>query len=141
MTTSHSSRPIYETPTDLANEQAVVDLLAAKWGCVFRKLPMQYRIDFMAFRDEKPVAVVEVKKRNAKYPEMMISLQKVLSGLQLSEFLRVPFLMVYAFPGEIFYKQIEQGKFNVSWGGRKDRADAQDMEPMIMLELEGMNKI
>ena len=46
------ARPMYETETDRRKEQALADAFAAH-GYDFYKLPIQYRLDFVVFKDNK----------------------------------------------------------------------------------------
>ena len=125
------SRPLYETAQHLDRETKVIEQVKAKWNCEVRKLPIAYRLDYILLRDKKPVAVMEIKCRNAIYEEMYLSLHKCMAGRELSKTMRVPFLLVYEFAGKgIYWHSIGDEPLELAVGGRTDRGDWQDIEPM-----------
>lgn len=125
-------RPLYESPTDLANELDVAGVLAARWKVSPHKLPISYGVDFGLFRDGAPVAWAEIKCRtNARdrYATYCIALGKAQAGLTLSRVTGRPFAIVVRWTdclGYLIVKSIE----DIRWGGRRDRGDAADLEPM-----------
>jgi hypothetical protein len=126
-------RPLYESPTDLANELDVAGVLAARWKVSPCKLPISYGVDFGLFRDGAPVAWAEIKCRtNARdrYATYCIALGKAQAGLMLSRATGRPFAIVVRWTDRLGYlivKSIE----DIRWGGRRDRGDSADLEPMV----------
>ena len=47
-------RPMYESKENLSNEQQVKKGIEDRFHVELNKLPISYRMDFMAFRDGKP---------------------------------------------------------------------------------------
>ena len=79
------ARPMYETDADRKKEQALADAFK-QHGYDFYKLPIQYRLDFVVFKDNKAKAFIEVKHRNVRllqYDTAMISLSKVIQATRL----------------------------------------------------------
>ena len=133
-------RPLYENAQTLKAEQGVAKQLEARWRCNLLKLPISYRADYMAIR-EKPVAIIEIKCRNRMYAKMFLSLHKFLEAKALATQLKVPFLLVYGFPEGIYWGNVTHYPLEVQVGGRTDRGDWQDTEPMQMFELEGFKRL
>lgn len=137
-------RPMYENESTLKAEREVAQQLEKRWRCKLIKLPISYRADYLAFRD-KPVAVIEIKCRNRKYPKMFLSLHKFLEARGLARSLstdrEVPFILVYGFPEGIWWGNVTNYPLDIEVGGRADRGDWQDTEPMQMFDLTGFKKL
>ncbi len=123
------SRPMYETEADRRKEQALADAFA-RHGYDFYKLPIQYRLDFVVFKDGAAKAFVEVKHRNVRllqYNTAMISLSKVIQARLLTQHTGLPAYLLNVYKDNIaridFANDYEIGK-----GGRSDRGDAQDAD-------------
>ena len=126
-------RPRYERPRDLTNEQRVAARMKER-GIELHKLPMSYRLDFAMFRDSKLRGFAETKARNNRfrsYPTLMISLGKVMAARQLAEIsdTRSVFL------DEIVWCDFAS-PFEVAMGGRWDRGDDDDVEPVAHYRIE-----
>ena len=141
-------RPIYETQKDLANENSMKAILEAKWQCELNKCPMKYNVEWFAKRGKDYVAFVEFKHRHTlsfdKYPRYMMSLDKWIRAQELSKEVRVPFIMVITFAegtyyGVFNYNDVHDTKY--MFGGRYDRGDPQDVEPMVLLPLKKFIKL
>ena len=57
---------IYENKDDYNNEQRMADMLAEKWKCKMLRQKKLSRFDFIAYRENKPLAFLEFRKRNQK---------------------------------------------------------------------------
>lgn len=128
------ARPFYEDENDRRREADVVRKLMSPNDTI-QKLPIRYGVDFMIFRNETPFKWVEVKCRNNpkdQYPDLMISVAKIVGGINLSEKTGIPFVLVIDWSDCICSLRIyNTDGFKMSWGGRADRNDAQDMEPVF----------
>lgn len=141
-------RPIYESQVDLTHENKMKTFLEAKWNCTLHKVPLKYQVDWMAMRGKDPMAFVEFKHREKlsidAYPRYMISLDKWMKAKQLCKEVEIPFIMVITFTEGTYYGVFaHNGLHDVTYGfgGRYDRGDAQDVEPMIYLPLKKFMKI
>lgn len=132
------SRPIYETKEDLRNERRIMQMFR-DLGVQCEKLPRSYHLDFCVkglpiFNAE--LAWFEYKRRNINwgdYPDIFVSLNKAMKARELpgsSYFIvetndammitdfRIPFVD------------------NISFGGRTDRGDWQDVEPVVNIPIK-----
>ena len=141
-------RPIYESQVDLTPENKMKTFLEAKWNCTLHKVPLKYQVDWLAMRGKDPMAFVEFKHREKlsinAYPRYMISLDKWMKAKQLCKEVEIPFIMVITFTEGTYYGVFaHNGLHDVTYGfgGRYDRGDAQDVEPMIYLPLKKFMKI
>lgn len=129
-------RPQYESEKDLIAERAVIK--TAFPNDSIQKIPKSYGADFVVDRNGKLLCWVEVKCRNAFYAQPFISLQKMLKSVELSERTLRPFYLIFSFPNDqMFAKQVTRADLvNLQMGGRKDRGDWQDVEPMVMFKIK-----
>lgn len=137
-------RPIYESPADLQNEKDVVEKLTQSWGIIFHKLPMSYHIDWLMVKDGNPRGFAELKcRRNdrQKYPTFMISLAKWMRGKELAHELSIPFIIIVRWNDGIFFHKAGTSPVTFGFGGRSDRGDSQDVEPVVYIGTEHFQKI
>ncbi len=126
-------RPLYENQIDLSNEAGVVARLCAEWGCQSLKLPMQYRVDFAITKDSRVKAWLEVKCRSRLYSEMILSAGKFMAGQQLAQSTDKPFVVAFCINDHIYWRDCSDDQPEICVGGRTDRGDWQDTEPIVML--------
>jgi hypothetical protein len=132
-------RPLYESQSDLQNEFAVAALLAKRWSCEFRKLPIKYGVDFAVCQGRDIVAFAEIKCRSYSYSQLdrlggyMVSAHKWAVGLTLSRSFDVPLVLIVRLTDGIFWTKDTSGKLVM--GGRSDRGDEQDIEPCVLLPM------
>jgi len=130
------SRPIYETPADLVNERRVADALLERWRCNAVKLPRRYEIDYALSRGNRVMAWAEVKCRTnprEQYPTYMVALGKVLTGLNLSQRTNLPFMLVVQWTDSLGWVTPTFDAIHI--GGRHDRGDREDEEPMVHIPI------
>ena len=123
------ARPMYETETDRRKEQALADAFAAH-GYDFYKLPIQYRLDFVVFKDNKAKAFIEVKHRNVRllqYDTAMVSLSKVIQARTLTQHTGLPAYLLNVYKDNIARFDFA-GDYEIGKGGRSDRGDPQDAD-------------
>lgn len=128
-------RKRYENPASLEAERLVATTLESRWNCKLAKMPIAYHIDWMALRDNKPVAFMELKCRTnprEQYPTFMLSFAKWQHGIQMGSTAAVPFIVSVQWTDGLFYLPVDNTTpFDLGYGGRKDRGDWQDMEPVV----------
>ncbi len=130
-------RPRYERPRDLVNERKVAERMAQR-GIELRKLPISYRLDFAMFRDGKLRGFAEVKTRNNRhdtYPTLMISLGKVMAARQLAEVSETRSVLLVQHLDGLYWCNFAS-PFEVAMGGRWDRGDDDDVEPVAHFPIE-----
>jgi hypothetical protein len=140
-----SERPKYESKSDIEFETQVASHLAAVWTADAVKLPRFYKCDWALRRGKKVAALLEIKcRKNAadKYPTIILSSDKWSYLRQMDAALNVPALFVAKFTDGIRYiRPATSHNFTVEMGGRFDRGDWQDMEPVIHIPISEMIKI
>jgi hypothetical protein len=134
-------RPYYENQRDLSNEHLVATILKEK-GIDLVKMPVSYRLDFAILRKGKVRGFAEVKTRNNrhnKYPTLMISLGKVMAARQLSEVTGTPSFLLVKFLDGLYWCNFAS-PFNLEIGGRTDRQDAADIEPVAHFAISAFRR-
>jgi len=124
-------RPYYENQRDLTNENLVATALKEK-GMDLVKMPVSYRLDFAMLRKGRVFGFAEVKTRNNrhdKYPTLMISLGKVMAARQLSEVTGTRSILLVKFLDGLYWCDFAS-PFDLEIGGRTDRQDDADIEPV-----------
>ena len=138
-------RQIYETRIDLDNEKSICKTIEAACGLRLKKLSIKYNLDFIGFRNGKAVAVIEVKKRHnrySKYPTVILSLAKYNRGVEFYQINDLKFIFCVQFEdGYFFYEYQNEDRFDVQIGGRTDRNDDQDIEPVMHIPIVRMKKL
>ena len=133
-------RPRYESEADRRNEREIIDVACRAWNCEAYKLPIAYKLDFALIRDGRIHAFAEVKKRTCKksqYPTFMLAYQKVLAARQFS----VPTFLIVGWVDQIGFARFDSDVEYIGIGGRRDRADADDVEPQAFFNVKGFKKI
>lgn len=132
-------RPIYETLADRGREAEFSLLLSQKFKCTFSKLPIRYGLDFSAVRDGRVVAFVETKVRTnpvGQYPTYMISSGKLMHADALSRATGLKCILAVRWADAWGYTELAMGpSVTVSIGGRVDRGDEQDIEPVCLIPI------
>ena len=133
------SRPFYETKRDRTNEIAAIKMMVGDKYDI-RKLPVQYNVDFALFKDQKLAYWVEVKcptHTKDKYPTFIISAAKIIKGYDLSQKTGAPFVFVVRWSDAIGHYRVDTlNGIPIKWGGRTDRNDDQDQEPLFFIPIK-----
>ncbi len=138
-------RPIYETTETHSKELKIANFVADKWKCAMTKTPLRYCVDFMAVRDGLVVAFVEIKCRNYSWEKIngwggyMFSLGKYIESKAMAEATGVPFILIVETTTGLYHQIFKTWDKNpaVQLGGRTDRSDWQDLEPVVILPCAG----
>jgi hypothetical protein len=137
-----SERPQYETTDDIVRETEVAKHLADKWSLSAIKLRKGYKCDWAFLRNTKVTALVEIKCRtNAsdKYPTVILSADKWAYLVHIDAALNIPAYFIVRFTDSIRHiRPAKYHNFNIRMGGRYDRGDWQDMEPVVHIPIESM---
>ena len=140
-------RPRYESPEDLKNEKEIADFVERKYGIMLRKMPDRYYIDFMAFKDQSAVGVVEIKRRYrtvGKFSTLFLNLDKWTHGTKFFYDHGLPVSFVVGFDDGIYrykYQTEDKQMFQIKFAGREDRGDPQDMEPVVQIPIGRLEKL
>lgn len=132
-------RLIYENTETRANERETSKRLEEKWSCGLVKLPRHYVMDYAAVRNDKVVSFVEIKCRtNAMehYPTYMVAAHKPLKANELYMTFRLPSFLVVQWTDALGYVDFQKAGYDLRIGGRKDRNDPADQEPVLHIPVE-----
>lgn len=128
-------RPMYENNATLEAERKAIMRYAKAWNYDVRKLPIRYNVDYAMLNQSSITAWAEIKCRNVdvnQYPTLMISAEKIWSGLRMSAISNIPFILIIEWLDVLGALEVKkEHTLDVRIAGRKDRDDWQDMEPMI----------
>lgn len=136
-------RPTYETSADIDAETEVALLVAERWKATAHKLKKFYSTDWALIRNEVVMAFIEIKCRNNprdKYPTLILSLDKVISMKNLASVSGKPVFLVVKYTDAICYTQNLRPE-SIRLGGRTDRNDAQDIEPVIHIPVRNFKTL
>lgn len=131
-------RPLYESEQNRLDEREAARKIALRKGWQIQKLPMQYRLDYALVDHAKTVkAFLEVKRRHnlrAKYDTFMISLSKYTAALHLTHDTGVPCWFAVQWDDSLeLWRVREEMAVQFSVGGRVDRNDSEDIEPVVLI--------
>lgn len=133
-------RPVYENQQTLELERLAISTFADQFDVQPVKLPISYNIDYACLSGELLMFWAEVKNRN--YPHnafetFSISAKKILNGLHLRHLSGKGFYLVVQWTNALGYVQVtREMSQDIRFGGRKDRADWQDQEPMVHIPID-----
>ena len=136
-------RPTYETSEDLSKEALAIKKFIASFGeaVAFEKLPIQYKMDFCLIDDETVCTFVEVKCRTNKktaYSTYIISMSKVVVAKAYSD-IGIKCILLVQWTDEMGWVDLSNNEWPVKIGGRKDRGDWQDIEPVAHIPISEFN--
>ena len=140
------NRPLYENSDHLDKEFAVMQKVCNAWNCSATKLPIKYGLDFSISRDGGIVGFCEIKCRTKPFGAFAggytISLDKMMAAKRLIEITGLPVALIVDCPDGIFYTKFASiTKFGIIHGGRSDRNDWQDIEPMAIIPFNSFKKL
>ena len=138
-------RPTYETSEDLNKETLAIKKFIASFGrkgsVNFAKLPMQYRMDFCLLDNGKIRTFVAVKCRTNKktaYSTYIISMSKVVAAKSYSD-IGINCILLVQWADQMGWIDMLNNKWDAKIGGRKDRGDWQDIEPVVHIPISEFN--
>ena len=131
-------RPYYETEHNLNQEKEVVKIMSEEWRSHFYKLPISYHLDYALVRDNRMRGFAEIKCRTNRvdtYPTYMISLLKLIKANELSAETGLPCLLLVQWIDWLGWTTFDMD-YELSYGGRKDRGDGSDVEPVAHFPID-----
>lgn len=130
---------MYETDEDLAREKVVIGKLARLLGCKPMKLPPErYFVDHALLQGNEVYAFAEAKVRHKEYDSYIISLHKWMWLERFAEHAQNASILVVQWPTKLGCVSVlpENCHRVATWGGRWDRGDWRDQEPMIRVPFD-----
>lgn len=137
------NRPYYENADDRRNEKEIASKLEAAWGCTLTKLPLDYRVDYVATRGGIK-ALIEIKRRRVSintYPTIMLSMHKVFYARQFAEMCGAQPIFVVQYDDALVSINLNEKPDSIDTGGRKDRGDDQDIEIVYHYSIDRLKLI
>jgi len=135
------ARPVYETRYNQGREWQAIIRFGQKYGRKPVKMPKFYHVDYAMTEKDTPkiTSWVEVKCRENprdKYPTLILSVHKVQQGVQLANLTNLPFVLFVEWSDWAGHMRVDDDhRFHVSLGGRYDRNDPQDVEPVFEIPI------
>lgn len=133
------TRQSYETEENLVKEREIADFIEVLWDAKLVKNPSSYRIDFGVIKKGCVKGWVEVKERKiglTTYPTVILSLRKWMEGRNLAAGTQTRFFFVIQLlDGRILCTDETTTERDVKYGGRKDRNDINDFEPVVHIPI------
>lgn len=139
------ARPTYEKSSDRSAEEIAIKKFINSFDeeVEFIKLPIQYKMDFALTRNGIITALVEVKcRKNNKnaYSTYMISMSKLLSAASYKA-IGINCILLVQWSDQIGWIQMDHKEWSFKVGGRKDRNDWQDIEPVGHILIKNFKQI
>jgi hypothetical protein len=132
-------RPEYETEKDLANQQRLMEV--AMPGRTYHPLDRKYQLDYLILQDGMMPVWAEVKQRTVEwgtYDSYLISMSKYLMGKRLAVESHGLFYLVTGWANGVVavanLALMTPVQYKLTMGGRSDRNDAADREPVFLIQ-------
>ena len=130
----------YITDELAAKELALIERVVPLWGMIAEKNPELHKIDFSLAieKDDSIMGFVEAKCRNCnhdKYRTFFISLAKYIHACELTKFTGIPTFILVEWMDQTKYVKVPCMTADIRMGGRIDRGNPDDHEPMIHIPI------
>ena len=132
------TRVKYETQDNLERENNVLRHMSVKWDVSYSKLPISYKLDYAMYRDENLLGFAEVKCRQNSindFSTYIISLSKVIKARRLASVTGTKSVLIVSWSDATGWINFFSD-FEVKQGGRSDRDDWQDQEPVCHFDIK-----
>jgi Holliday junction resolvase len=123
--------PKFETGKNKDNEHNVAKKISEFTGYDMIEFGEFSSCDFLASKNGKAIALVEVRVRSKMYDTFYFAKKKRDDLLTLSKLLRIPAYMAVQFPDTLMYIDISREPDKYSFGGRNDIRVPQDKEDLV----------
>jgi hypothetical protein len=132
------NRPEYETSQDLANQERLMKAIFPERH--YHSLDRKYQLDYLILHPKLMPVWCEVKQRTVEwgtYDTYLISLAKYMMGKRLATETRGQFYLVTGWANGVIaaanLSLMTPITYPMAMGGRADRSDAADREPVILI--------
>ncbi|MGW8178277.1 MAG: hypothetical protein ACWGQW_05860 [bacterium] len=135
------NRPTYETDLDREIEGDIAERFARHFNCTQHELPQYSRVDRVIFGPSGNLrGFIEIKRRYyecGRYNTFFVSKKKFQVMSWLYRATQLPVMLVVQFDDLIAWIDIGKvGPAQLRCGGRSDRQDPQDTEPMAHIPID-----
>ena len=127
----------YESQDNLRQEKNVLGHMSRLWDVSYSKLPLDYKLDYAMYRNDTLVGFAEVKCRKPSikdFPTYIISLAKIMKARRLASVTGTKSVLIVSWSDATGWIDVFSD-FTVKQGGRKDREDWQDQEPVCHFDI------
>ena len=131
------TRVKYESKDNLEKEKNVLRHMSDKWDMSYSKLPLTYKLDYVMYRNDKLLGFAEVKCRLNSihdFSTYIISLSKVMKARRLASVTGTKSVLFVSWSDATGWIDFFSD-FEVKQGGRSDRDDWQDQEPVCHFDI------
>lgn len=132
-----------ETPHDVANEERLATFVGRKFKCDMLREKRFAHFDYIAHRNERPVAVLELRKVRysiTQLTELMLPLSKLQEWQTLRGVTGLPCYFVVQFTDAVAYADLEdyavEADFRISRKSKNRRGQDDHQEIIAMLPVE-----
>lgn len=130
-------------------EKEFKESIEKKWNVQLNKLALDYRFDYIVIKNYKPIAFLEIKKRNFKttdFYDSMINLNKWMKAKELRDSTGLPTLLACRYIDKDVYCKLEMKILDegycVRFGARtKNTRDWQDIQPAVHIPMRHFKEI
>jgi len=130
------------TEADKSNEKRIESILSKKWSVIFHKYAHYDNIDWWLERDNKMVAVAELKTAFRESSYAYLNLRKYLNLKWSRYFLQLPALIIFQFKdGGIYYDDIDNIEGKPMILGSKIMKSYNDIEPGVSIPVGSLRKV
>ena len=132
---------------DRQHQAEVAADVSAAWDCELFPLDTHAAVDFILLSRRSTFALAELKARrnpSGQYQTLILSKQKLDAATACAETLKLKFFVFVKWTDGIFWRPVTAAdltKTRVATGGRTDRGDAKDVEPVYHLPVTGFKKL
>lgn len=138
--------PLFQTPSDRANEEKVAGVIGEQWRCELRPFGMLAPLDFYATRHGRMVGLIEVKCRTheaAKFGTVFLNVRKWLA-LGLGQVgMGVPSIFVVSFSDDLRFipwTKIDATAISIAGCAGVVKSHS-DVEPVILVPVASMDPV
>lgn len=131
-------RPIYENTTTLRSELEFSAKLQNRFGIKLQKTPISFGIDYAVIRGGKISSFIELKCRTnpmQKYSTYMIAAIKYQKSMSIMRDSGLPVRLWVQWSDATGFCELSKPGYEWNIGGRIDRNDAADIEPVIHIPI------
>jgi hypothetical protein len=140
---AESMSGMHETAQDLRNELDVIVAYAKMLNFGHQKLPIAYKADYALVEDGDVKAFVEIKCRNVNhdtYDTIILSLRKWHDINEMAQRINIPAVFVIRYDDGVFSIPMRETPDAITIGGRVDRNDSRDIEPVIHYNIDRLRR-
>src|SRR5215211_1882426 len=137
---------IFQSALDRKNEEEVAALLGKAWNCQVNSFGALSPIDWLAIRNGRPTAVLELKSRthaSDKYPTVYLNVRKWLALSLASIGMGIPALFVVKFIDAVMWISIAEVDARITRmaGWPTTEKAKNDIEPIIQVYVDQMKEL